>query len=144
MTHLHATYERGSATVELAILAPVLLVLIGLAIVAGRLTTARAAVEHAATVAARQASLARTADAAHTTATRLAGADLAEQGITCQPLQLTVSTNGFRTNVGEPAQVRVTVSCQIRVGDLGVPGLPVTREVTADAASVLDTWRGRT
>lgn len=137
-------HDRGSATIELAILAPVLLALVGLAIIAGRLTTAHAAVEHAATVAARQASLARIADAARTSATRLAEADLARQHITCEPLHLTLATSGFRTPVGEPAQVRATLTCQIRVGDLGVPGMPGTREVTADAVSVLDTFRGRT
>lgn len=136
--------DGGSATIELAILAPVLLTLIAVAIAAGRLTAAHTGVNHAAAAAARQASLARTADAARAAATRVAIDDLTQQGITCHPLQVTVSTAGFATTVGQPAQVRAHISCGLSLADLSVPGLPGDRVVTGDAVSVLDTWRGRT
>lgn len=136
--------ERGSATIELAILAPVLLALIALAIAAGRLSSAHTGVEHAAAVAARQASLARTADAARIAATRVATDELTQQGITCRPLHVAVSTAGFTTTVGQSAQVRARISCQIPLADLAIPGMPGARVVSGEAVSVLDTWRGRT
>lgn len=56
--------ERGSATLELVLLAPALLVVVGVVIAAGRVEVASAAVEHAAAEAARSASLTRTVPAA--------------------------------------------------------------------------------
>ncbi len=53
--------DRGSATIELAVLAPALLALLGLVIVAGRISVAGSAVEQAAASAARAASIARDA-----------------------------------------------------------------------------------
>lgn len=136
--------DGGSASIELVILAPVLLVLVALAIAAGRLTAAHTGVEHAAAVAARQASLARTADAARVSATAVATNDLAQQGITCHPLKITLSTTGFITTVGQPAQVRARISCRVTLADLSVPGMPGAAVITGDGVSVLDTWRGRT
>lgn len=142
--HCHQGDSRGSATIELAILTPALLILIGLAIAAGRLTTAHTAINHAAAAAARQASLQRTIDAARTAATSSATADLAQQGITCTSLHLDLNLTGFRTPVGQPAQVRALLTCQIPLADLAVPGMPGGHEVAGAAVSVLDTWRGRT
>ena len=73
--------ERGSATLELAILAPVLLLLLGLVVLAGRVQVAAGAVEHAAMSAAREASLARTVDGARATASSAAARELDGQDI---------------------------------------------------------------
>ena len=73
----HLRDERGSITVELAILAPALLLLLGLLVFAGRVETSSASVEQAARAAARDASLARTADAARATAQAAAARELA-------------------------------------------------------------------
>ena len=56
--------DRGSATIEMAVLAPALLALLGLVILAGRISAAGSAVEQAAASAARAASIARDARAA--------------------------------------------------------------------------------
>ena len=69
--------ERGSVSLELAILAPALLLLLGVLVLAGRVETSSAAVEQAARAAARDASLARTPDAARSTATASAQRELA-------------------------------------------------------------------
>ena len=134
--------QRGSATLELAILAPALLALIGFAVLAGRIVVADGAVEQAAAAAAREASLARTPTAARTAADTAAADALRQQGITCTPLTVSVDTAGFAVPVGVPAQVSATVSCTLALGDLGVPGLPA-RTHTETMTSPLDTWRGR-
>lgn len=133
--------DRGSVTLELAILAPALLLLLGLLILAGRVETSSAAVEQAARSAARDASLARTADAAQASARAAAQRELAESG--CVATDVTVDTSGFAAPLGTDASVAVHVSCTITIADLAVPGLPGTRTLTADGVSPLDRYRSR-
>lgn len=135
--------DRGSATIEMAILAPVLLALLGLVIVAGRVSAAGSAVEQAAASAARAASIARDARAAQSGAERAARDSLDGQGITCQPLTSSVEVGGFAASVGSPASVTVSVRCAVPLGDLAVPGMPGQRTVAAQMTSPLDLFRGR-
>jgi Flp pilus assembly protein TadG len=135
--------ETGSATLELTILAPALLTLLGLAILAGRIETSSAAVEQAAAVAAREASLARSAAVAHSVASLAAQDSLASQGITCGALSVTTDSSGFSTSPGAGAIVRVTIACAVPMSDLAVPGLPGTHTVRAMMSSPLDTYRSR-
>ena len=135
--------QRGSTTLELVVWAPGLLLLIGLLIVAGRVNSANAAVEQAATDAARTASQARTAASAEQLARQHAQQTLATQGLACTATTVTVDTAGFGTAPGQPATVTATVSCPVRLSDLSIPGLPGTRTVTHTAVSSLDTFRER-
>jgi Flp pilus assembly protein TadG len=135
--------DRGSATIELAILAPALLALLGLVIVAGRISAAGSAVEQAAASAARAASIARDARAAQSAAERSARDSLRDQGVACQPLTSSVDTRGFGVAVGSPASVTVDVRCTVPMADLAVPGMPGTRMVTATMTSPIDRFRGR-
>lgn len=135
--------QRGSTTLELVVWAPGLLLLIGLLVVAGRVNSANAAVEQAATEAARTASLARTAVSAEQLARQHAQQTLTAQGLACTTTTVTVDTGDFRTAPGQPATVAATVSCPVRLSDLALPGLPGTRTVTHTAVSSLDTFRER-
>jgi Flp pilus assembly protein TadG len=133
--------DRGSVTLELAILAPALLLLLGLLVLAGRVETSSAAVEQAARSAARDASLARTADTAQAAARTSAQRELAEAR--CVATDVTVDTSGFAAPLGTDASVAVRVSCTITIAGLAVPGLPGTRTLTADGVSPLDRYRSR-
>ena len=135
--------EDGSVTLELAILTPALLMLLGLVVVAGRIEVASAAVDQASAAAAREASLARTPSAARAAATRSATANLAAQNLHCTDVRVTVDTAGFAVPVGTPAQVTARVTCTLSTGDLSVPGMPGTRTITSTSQSSLDTYRGR-
>lgn len=130
-------------SLELAVLAPAVLLLLGLVVLAGRVQVAAGVVEHAAAAAARDASLARTPDAARAAATGTATVTLTGHGITCQTQDITVDTTGFDVPLGSPAQVRVTLRCTVTFADVALPGLPGSRTLTAQATSVLDTYRGR-
>jgi Flp pilus assembly protein TadG len=125
------------------VLGPGLLAILGLVIVAGRISAASSAVEQAAAAAARTASIARDARSASAQAQRAALRSLQDQGVTCQALSASVDTSGFAVAVGMPASVSVTVRCSLPLSDVAVPGLPGTRVVTADMASPLDRYRGR-
>jgi Flp pilus assembly protein TadG len=142
-SRLSADRERGSATLEAAILTPALILLIGLVVIAGRVQIAQSAVEHAASVAAREASLARTPGAARVAAAAAAGRDLTGQGITCAPSSVTLDSAGYAAPVGQAATVSAAVTCTVAFDDLVVPGLPGSRNLTAHATSVLDRYRSR-
>lgn len=137
-----AAGERGSVSVELALLAPALL-LLAFAAVAGRTQIAEGAVAEAARAAAREASLAR--DAA--TAAALAGAQaehtLAPQDLRCQNTSVDVDTSGFAAPPGQPGDVTVTVTCVVGMADLLAPGLPGTVTVEAAFTSPVDAYRER-
>jgi Flp pilus assembly protein TadG len=135
--------ERGSATLELVVWAPGLLLLIALLTVAGRVNSANAAVEQAAVDAARTASSARSAAGAWDMARASAQTTLAAQGLQCTTTTVELDTSGFGTRPGQSATVTATVSCPVRLSDLSVPGLPGTRTVSHTATSSLDTFRER-
>jgi Flp pilus assembly protein TadG len=134
--------DRGSATLELVVWAPGLLLLISLLVVAGRISSAHGAVEQAAVEAARSASIARTPDAARSRALASAQESLAHQGIACTSVTVTLDTSGFAAQPGTPATVAATVTCPVRLSDLTLP-LPGTRTVSYTAVSSLDTFRER-
>jgi Flp pilus assembly protein TadG len=135
--------DRGSASLELAILGPALLLLLGLVIAAGRIAVSGGAIEAAARDAARQASIARDPASAATSARAAAVDTLTEQDLRCTSLTVRVDTSGFRAPLGAPAQVSARVSCVVALSDLAVPGMPGTKTLHASFASPLDSYRER-
>src|SRR5207244_10220271 len=75
--------DRGSASIELSIVAPAVLAVFATLIIGGRVNLAKQAIEAAAFDAARTASLARDAATAQNRATTPARSTLAEQGPHC-------------------------------------------------------------
>lgn len=134
--------ERGSAAVEIALLAPMLGTLVLIVIFGGRLALARQTVQAAAADAARAASIARTAAEAKRSATDIARATLTNQGVRCADSSIEVDTSGFAQPVGTAATITVTVTCRLATADLSVP-IPGSVLVTASASSELDMFRGR-
>jgi len=128
---------------ELTILTPAILLLLGLVIVAGRIEIANQAIDGASQAAAREASLARTPQAARAAATRAAAENLAAHNLHCTGVTVSVDTAGFAVAVGTPAQVTARVTCTLDLGDLSVPGVPGSRSLTSQSVSVLDTYRAR-
>jgi Flp pilus assembly protein TadG len=137
------TRDEGGASLEVVILTPVLVLLLGLLVLAGRVALARTSVEQAADEAARSASIARTASGARRAAEDGAARALAEQSLRCSRVDVAVDVDGFAVPVGQPARVRATVTCVVALADLALPGFPGSRTVTASAVSPLDTYRER-
>lgn len=135
--------ERGSISLELAVLAPVFLLLLAFAIAAGRIVIADNAVEEAARSAAREASIALDAGTAEVAAQTGAIDTLERQNLRCGSLSVDVDTSGFAAPIGVPAVVRVTVTCVVALADLLVPGLPGSKTVTAGFVSPIDAYRER-
>jgi len=134
--------DDGNAALELVVLAPVILFLLGLLIAAGRTSIAQGSVDAAARDAARQASIARTPGAAQAAALASARSALAQDSIDCAPV-VTVNLSGFGVPVGLPAQVSARVVCRVALSDLLVPGMPGSRTLSASFTSPLDPFRAR-
>ncbi len=135
--------ERGSVSVELALLAPALLLLVSFAVFAGRTQIAEGAVEEAARAAAREASLARDAGTAAALAGAQAERTLAAQDLRCQDTSVAVDTAGFSAPSGQPGDVTVTITCVVGMADLLAPGLPGAVTVEAVFTSPIDAYRER-
>jgi len=129
--------ERGTAALELALLAPVFLMFVFVAVGLGRLGVARVNIGAAARDAARAGSLTRTPDAAVAAATDAANASLADHDLTCGDLTVTVDTDQFRTG----GFVKVNIAC--RVTRTGLPGLwtPGAATMTAQGVAPVDPYR---
>jgi Flp pilus assembly protein TadG len=125
------------------ILAPVLLMFVGLIIAAGRVMVAGGSMEAAARDAARQASLARDPTTAKAWALSSARSTLSSEGLQCSPA-VSVDTSGFARPVGTDSVVRVEVSCTVRLSDLVVAGMPGSRYEHATAISPIDPYRAVT
>lgn len=136
--------DRGSVSVEVAIWSAIVMVVGSLLWAFGRTELAGSAVSYVAINAARQASHARTASQARQDASETAAQVMAEQGLRCTSFTVTVDTSGFSIPAGQPAQVRVEVTCVVEVADLAIPGLPGSATLRQSWSSALDTFRGRT
>ncbi len=135
--------ERGSVTLELAILTPALILLLGLLILGGRVEVAASAVEQAAAAAARAASLERNVAAAQVAAESAVDRETAARDIRCVTTTVEVDASGLTAPLGTSASVTVRASCTVTMTDLAVPGLPGSRTITAEATSAVDRYRTR-
>lgn len=135
--------ERGAATVEFAVIVPVLVLLFGVVVGGARIWLARATVDQMAGAAARAGSQARTPAAAVSAATALARAQAATDGLRCAPLVVDVDARSLADPPGTPARVAVEVACTVPLGDVIVPGWPGELDLSASAAAVVDSYRGR-
>jgi hypothetical protein len=126
--------DRGVSTVEVVILAPVMILFILVLVAFGQLVDGRGAVDGAARDAARAGSLQRDQTVAQRQALDAAKADLAD---TCVDgtLQVHQTSPGF-----DPGDYfSVEVSCDIR--GLGSLGLDIRKTITSKASSPLDRYR---
>ncbi|WP_433347670.1 TadE/TadG family type IV pilus assembly protein [Microtetraspora malaysiensis] len=127
---------------ETAIIAPALLAMLVMMIAVGRVTIAHGAIDAAARDAARQASIARDPASARSAAMASARDALAREGLKCEP-SVTVDTGGFSTPVGTSAVVVATVTCDVELSDLALPGTPGSRKLTGSFTSPIDPFRAR-
>jgi Flp pilus assembly protein TadG len=126
--------ERGSAVVELTVLMPVFALLIGIAVLFGRLAITHQTVIGATADAARAASLRATADAA------TADADTAGRTVldgACEQLDIAVDTSELRPG----GTVRVDIACTVNLADLVGVLVPGERVLQSTAIVPIDAYR---
>ena len=132
--------ERGTAAVELALLAPVLLVLVAVVSGAGRMVETKSAVLSVAREAARAAAEAPNAAAAHDVA--ISTAQQVAEGLGLDPARLSIAQDPHAFARGAPYEV--SVSYQVSMVDLpGLGLLPGSVTLGAEHAELIDTYRSR-
>jgi Flp pilus assembly protein TadG len=137
------TGQRGAASVEFAMLVPVLVLLAGLVVGGARTWLARGMVEQAAGAAVRGMSQSRSEAEANRSAKDLALAQAAAGGLRCASLVVDTDATALGRPPGAPGKVRATVRCDVPLGDVLVPGWPGVIRVEATAETALDRYRGR-
>jgi Flp pilus assembly protein TadG len=126
--------ERGAATIEVALLVPVIIVLLVFTIAGARLVDTRGAIDGAARDAARAASGEGWSDAARAAAEDSVGANLDQRGRTCAPRRVAVDVSRFAPG----GTVAVEVTCGVGLDDLAFPGLPGTKILTSRFVAPID------
>ena len=130
--------ERGSLAVEMAMIAPGLLLIFGLIFAYGRAAGVNGTLEAGTRDGARSATMARSYDEALDLAQRAVARAIIHTPQECQDtLDVTVSRD-FRP--GEP--ITVTASCTYGLADIGLPGAPGSIRPTSSFTSMLDPYRG--
>jgi Flp pilus assembly protein TadG len=127
--------DRGSLTLEATIIAPLILIVLGLTAMGGRVASAHSQVEGAARDAARAASISR--GDARGDARAAAGAALKEAKHSCA----TGPTVSISQDPTPGQQVTATVTCTVDLAGLGMPFLHKT--VTETVASPVDQYVSR-
>jgi Flp pilus assembly protein TadG len=140
-----AARERGSMSVELAVIAPGLAALLLLVGAGGRVVEVQGHVDGAARDAARAASLAQTSGQASELALQAADADLGPTSW-CETGSVQAPVTGFPADaqdVAEGSDVTVTVSCTVDMSPFRLLGFGQTMTFTGAAVAPLDTFTCR-
>lgn len=127
--------DRGSLTVEMVLLAPVLMVLVLFGVHSGRLSEAKIQVQHAADQGARAGSLVSESKIV-SAAKSAVEADLMLAGVSCRKF----SVNVEQVDAGVASAVQVQVLCSVRVDGTELLGL-LPDQVSASSIEVIDAWR---
>jgi Flp pilus assembly protein TadG len=130
--------ESGSLAIELAMLAPGILLIFALIFVYGRAAQVNGTLESGTRDAARSVTLARSYDDALARANAVMLDAMKDAPQSCQD-NLHVHVSG-PYEAGRP--VTVDVDCTYDISDLGLPGAPGTITARSSFTSMLDPYRG--
>lgn len=137
MTWFFRPDDRGSLTVELVVLTPVLLVVALTMVAFGRVAEARQQVVEAARAGAEAASVLPTAVSALSGSDVEAAVATTDRGRTCAEHQVVTDVSHFYPG----GYVTVTVICQVPLSDVALPGLPGSTIVRASSTAPIDPYR---
>ena len=129
--------DRGSLSVELVVLTPVLVVVALIMVVFGRVTEARQQVVEAARAGAEAASVLPTPASAVSGSDVEAAVGIAGGGRTCAEHQVDTDVRHFYPG----GYVTVTVVCQVPLSDVAIPGMPGSTTVRASSTAPIDPYR---
>ncbi len=129
--------DDGSLLVELAILAPVLFLFALAAVAFGRVTETHQLVVEASRAGAEAAAVLPDAGSAQAGAAEVAVVAIFAHAQICGDAQVTTDTSRFAAG----GSVTVTVTCQVGLSDLAVPGLPGSTTIRASSTAPIDPYR---
>jgi len=137
--------QRGSISVELAVLAPALALLLLLVAAGARVVEVQGHIDGAARDAARAASIARSYGQAVAAAQQAAQADLGTTSL-CTAGTVGTQVAGYPAvplGAATPGAVTVTVTCQVNMSPFTALGFGVTKGFTGQAVAPLDPFMCR-
>jgi Flp pilus assembly protein TadG len=137
MSRVRPSNDDGSLTVELVALTPVLLGLALIVLAFGRVTEARQQVVEAARAGAESAAVLPTPAAAQAGAAEAAVVGIDGRGQTCVHAQVVTDLSHFQPG----GYVSVTVTCEVGLADLSIPGIPGSMTVRATSTAPIDPYR---
>lgn len=129
--------ERGVTAVEFVIITPVLIVALLFTVGLGRMAHARHQVESLAADAARAASLERNTAVAASRGKQMAEQSMGDRGLSCADLEVSVDVSSYRPG----GVVRAEVTCQAKLSDVAMSGLPGRQTFTATSTVPIETFR---
>lgn len=129
--------ERGTAAIELTLMAPVLMVILLFVVGLGRMAHARQQIESVAADSARAASLERNTSKSEAAAKTAAEQSLGDAGVSCTNLNVEVDLSSYQPG----GRVTVTVSCQTKLSDVTMAGFPGSRTFTATSSVPIENFR---
>jgi len=129
--------QSGSATVEAVVVVPVLVLFAVLAIGFGRYEMLRAELISDARAGAEAASVVPSSEQSAVAAAAVAGPGGLQQGGMCESSRVLTDTTDFLPG----GMVRASVSCQVNLADLGVPGLSGIERLTVAQVAPIDGYR---
>ncbi len=133
--------DRGSESVELAILLPIGILVLAFIVVGARIALASDRISGVAGIAARDASIARSPDSARRIAESAAKQALASDDLHCTNITVQVDTSGFNAPPGTNAALHVDLWCTVDLSTIGVSGMPGSKTLHDSATSPLDPAR---
>ena len=132
--------ECGTASVELIMLTVPIMILVAFAVFVGRYAAVGQEVTSAARDGARAAAVRQAPGAAGADGEQAVRASLAELGVSCRQLDITIDTSALHPG----GSVTATVRCVLQVADLAGFGMPGTTVAEATSTAVVDRYRGGT
>lgn len=134
--------DRGMSAVEVAILAPVIVLFLLFLVGLGRLVEARGQVDAAARDAARAATVQRDAGVVQGVVEQVAAADLSvPRGGGDRPWCDGQPSVGWSGDFAPGGTITVQVSCEVKLDGLDWLGFEPRRTISSEASAPLDTFR---
>lgn len=135
--------QRGSETMQVIGAAAIMATVIAFFVAGGRIAHTNMQIESAANAAARSITLQRDVPAAVSRAQNVVARNIADAGIRCAALNIAVNAEQLRLPLGQTGIVSVNVSCTVSLGDIALPGLPMSTTLRAVGYSPTDPYSER-
>ncbi len=129
--------EVGSATAEIVILTPLLILLALLFAIGGRLANALQEVGDAARTSVESAVIASTASNAQAQAVAASDYELSNDGLKCSPYSVAVDAADFAPG----GLVSVQIRCGVGLLTFGIPGIPGAVTLSGHATARIEIYR---
>lgn len=132
-----------SPSLELVVLLPALMIMLGLIIGGGRIWFTRTAITEAAYSGARAASLQRDPAAARSAGRQASAEQLRMEGVRCHQRSIVLDVSGFDGAEGDRSSVVGRIRCRVGLDDLILPGMPGSLQLSGRGTAVIDHYRER-